>query len=96
MRPLDSMHYLCRNNYIQLTLPIDSGLVEYSSFNVEKSNGGTTFVQLNKLPLVPNLIDGQYFIYYRDTILKTDLPEYRIRGKNLFGKYGPYAPSVRS
>lgn len=70
----------------------------YSSYFIEKSENGKDFSLLNNLPVM-NMNDTdtkqtQSMIYVDSLVQNGKLAHYRIRGKTIFGDFGPYSDIV--
>lgn len=70
----------------------------YTSYYIEKSENGTDFKSLGDLPVM-NMNDkddkpAQGMVYIDSLAQNNKNYAYRIRGKNIFGEYGPYSQIV--
>lgn len=70
----------------------------YTSYFIEKSEDGTHFKELDNLPIM-NMNDKEgkpvHGMVFTDSLSQNNkLTAYRIRGKTIFGDYGPYSSIV--
>ncbi len=70
----------------------------YTAFNIQRSENGGPFVQVNVHPFLPmsTTKDADKFAYYVDSLKANYTPyEYRITGISPFGETGNYSDTVR-
>lgn len=86
----------CRANRIHINGLMKESARHYASFYLEKRGfNEDSFERINPLPLVVNYAYGDPLISFLDSIEPSGFTEYRIRGKDMWGQYGPYSDPVK-
>lgn len=66
----------------------------YTSYFIEKAEDGANFLPLGDLPVMSMNNDSNGMIYIDSIAQNNKNYSYRIRGKTIFGEYGPYSDII--
>lgn len=92
----EKLQLTCRANRIHINGLMKESAQYYASFYLEKRGYlEDSFKRINPLPLVVNYAYGDPLISFLDSIEPFGFTEYRIRGKDMWGQYGPYSELVK-
>jgi hypothetical protein len=92
----EKLQLTCKANQIHINGLMKESARHYASFYVEKRGfDEDSFKRINPLPLVVNYAYGDPLISFLDSIEPFGFTEYRIRGKDMWGRYGPYSERVK-